>query len=193
MAYQEAVGKVERDELFEEIFTDLKGVVKGVARKWDNSLPMDRDDIESELVIVLFRVLEDFNIEDGNKVSTLCNTYFTNKLNNIYNKFNTQKRSNKHGDDYSMEMVMDSNDIELGAELAESLSFTVDDYREAELMCFLDELGLEVKERTVCELFANGFTNKSEIARQIGISPAGLSYMIKRIKEKMKTNIVFAY
>jgi RNA polymerase sigma factor (sigma-70 family) len=190
--YQLAEDKKLKDDLFVSIVDDLQGVIRGVANKWENSLPMDKDDIKSELVIVLFDVLDDFDENNGSKVSTLCNTYFTNRLRVIYNKFNTQKRSNVHGDDYSMEMVNESNDIELGAELAETLSFTVNDYREVELKCFLEELDLDRKEMVICNLLVKGYTNKSEIARKLDVTPAGISYLIGKIKGKMSLRLSIA-
>jgi RNA polymerase sigma factor (sigma-70 family) len=190
--YQLTNDKEIKDDLFVEIVDDLQGVIRGVANKWENSLPIDKEDIKSELVIVLFDVLDDFDENNGSKVRTLCNTYFTNRLRVIYNKFNTQKRSNVHGDDYSMEMVNESNDIELGQELAETLSFTVDDYREVELKCFLEELDLASNEMIVCNLLVKGYTNKSEIARQIDLTPAGVHYLIHKIKEKMSLRLSIA-
>lgn len=189
LKYKITENKIERDKLFIEISDDLQGVIKGIATKWVNSLPVDQADIENELLIVLLQVLEDYDSSRDAKLRTVCNTYFTNKLNNLYNKFKAEKRCNIHGHDYSMERLKQSNDRELKQEFAQSISFTVDNYEEAEMKVLLNELELREKERSICNMLVEGFTNKSEIARRIGITPAGVHYLIDQVRGKIKLAI----
>lgn len=181
--YQGATG-YDKEDLLTEVFARVEGMVTKMSNNYKNIPNVDLEDKQSILKYRLLKIAEEFDITLGNKVTTVCNTYFTQELDKLYKRQTRQKR---HDDDivtrsYDELVEIAPKDKKVQADLIRVLS--VEDYKDADFYDMIDTIGLTENENLTCRYTVEGLT-KSEIARAIGVTPAQIKNYLNNIGKKM--------
>lgn len=188
--YRITDNEFERQESMAQIIAECEQTMTYFGMQYSN-LPIDREDIRAELLIVLVKCVGDYESEFGQ-----FKTYFSkcckSRLNNLHRDLKRQKRNavNEEGEflyPISYEELVENGYNAKGYEEYEG---TVNSYEDIEIMMLLDSLDLAEHERLICEGFAKGLKSV-EIAERLSVTPAMVTYHLKRIRQKFEANLIF--
>lgn len=181
----------EQDELKINAILDLMidrigGFINSFCRNYENIPHLNFEDLRSILLIELLSVLENFKINKGIKLTTVCRSYFTQRLNREYRDQTTQKRYDPQRPVYSLEGTLDFHgEDKIGIGKIGALNFTAicEEYEQVDLIDLLCRLDLTKNEILTCLMITQG-ESKSEIARRLKVSPTTINNYLKNVKKK---------
>lgn len=155
------------EEYLQEILKRNEGLIHQWAFDYRNIPSYGREDLEAEANIALWRAVESFDPSRGMKFTSCLKGWIKQAYNRIYNEATRAKRYD--GSEPASYEELEEINLE---------KFTVDDYTEAEIREFIDSLAGTTQ--TVAVLLLEGFS-KSEVARELKITPASTTYHVKRL------------
>ena len=152
------------ENYLQELITQNVGLMKSWAMNYAKTLPQwEVEDLISEAYFPLLNAVRDYKEDGGCKFSTFLRVYVSQHYNRIYQQATRQKR--------------------FTSSAPESFEVECEDFHSVELMQFLDNLELNEKERVAVNVLMDGGT-KGDIAKELSITPASVTYYIKSIKNK---------
>lgn len=175
----------EKNILLAEIIAECESTFKYFCIKYRN-LPMDSEDIRAELLIELIKAVDKYDLESGYEFKTFFSKYCNQRLHKLHRDLGTQGRTQHNEEGERVSDLSYNVMIENGYDVVESYC----SYTDVETKMLLESLPLEDTEKFICERLALGY-RPSEIADCLGLSPAMITYQVKKIREKFKTNLVF--
>lgn len=155
------------EEYLQEILRRNKGLLHTWAYDYRNIPFYEIEDLEAEGTIALWKAVESFDPSRGVRFTSSLKGFVRQSYNRLYKEVTRAKRYDG-SEPASYEELEDIN----------KEGFKVDDYTELEIKEFIDSLAGTAQ--TVAVLLLEGFS-KSDIARELKITPASTTYHIKRL------------
>ncbi len=162
------------------LMEQIKNLMIFIIKPYRQTIPtMDMEDLLSEGYMVLVKVINDYELYRGIAFSTLLGVYVKQYMNRVYQQATRQKRFTSSAPE-SFEAL-----AEINREGVTDSVFEVEceDFHSVELMEFIEGLELDEKERVAVNVLMEGGT-KGDIAKELSITPASVTYYIKNIKNK---------
>ncbi|MCM1258612.1 MAG: sigma-70 family RNA polymerase sigma factor [Roseburia sp.] len=167
------------ESYLQELINQNVGLMKSWAMNYAKTLPTwEVEDLMSEAYFPLMRAVKNYK-EGDNKFSTLLRACVLQHYNRIYQQATRQKRFTSSAPE-SFEVLAEVNRDGIADSVFE---VECEDFHSVELMQFLDNLELNEKERVAVNVLMDGGT-KGDIAKELNITPASVTYYIKSIKNK---------
>lgn len=168
------------ESYLQELINQNVGLMKSWAMNYAKTLPTwEVEDLMSEAYFPLLNAVRDYKENGGCKFSTFLRVYVSQHYNKIYQQATRQKRFTSSAPE-SFEVLAEVNRDGITDNVFE---VECEDFHSVELMQFLDNLELNEKERVAVNVLMDGGT-KGDIAKELSITPASVTYYIKSIKNK---------
>ena len=181
--YQTSTNNYERNLLVAEAIENCENTIRYFTLKYRN-LPIDSEDLRAELLIVIYKAMDKYREDLGCEFKTYLSRCMEQKCNKLYRDLTRDKRAVKNEEGEIVYSVSYEEMLENGASVEEAEG-SCGDYELVEISMLLDSLDLAKEERLICEDFAKGLKPK-EIADKLGLSPAMITYKVKKIRAKMQ-------
>lgn len=185
--YVSTTDVLEKNMILAKIIEGMEQSINYFVLKYSN-IQMDKEDIKSELLIVLYKCCDNFNINLNISFKTYISKCFDQKCLNLYRDSRNEKKAFKDekGEvlyNISLDGLRENGDVfEVIAICSE--------YEDVEIKLLLESMNLESDERVICEGYIKGFS-KGEIAIKLGVSNGTITYKTKKLQNKFENIIYF--
>lgn len=174
----------EDDDVLEQIINNMQGIIWQKINNYGNIPNLDKEDIQSELVIKMVDVMRSFDATKGVKFTTYCSACLEQHLNRLFRKMTSKKRYDPTKIINSLEDTMENHLRDRVDENGDLwLSGVCKGYEEVVFRDTFQKCGLTDREKIVVALMADGYL-LSEIAKILGITPAGVTWIKRGILKK---------
>ena len=181
--YNTTENKLDSNEVLSNIVTECEGTIKYFTMKYSN-IPMDAEDLRSEILQVIYKTVESYDASMGYEYKTYLSRSVETRCNHLYRDLTRQKRAKKNEDGEVIHELSYEALLEDGVTVTE-IESSYNEYSDVEIKMVLNSIGLTKEERLICEKFAGGLKSK-EVGDSMGISPAMITYKVKKIRYKMQ-------
>lgn len=186
--YKKTTQNYEKNIILAEIISEIENTLKYFCMKYKN-IPLDGEDLRAEMLQELYKSIDEYSIEVNCEFRTYLSSRLENKCNKLYRDLTRLKRVRKDEDGEIIHAVSYDGLLEEGIDVAEAEG-SYNEYSEVEIRMFLDKLDLADEEKLICEGYIDGL-KPSEIGKNLGISPAMITYKTKKIRYKMQLSLNF--
>lgn len=165
----------QQEEYLQEIIFRNSGLLHSWAWDYRNIPQIEQEDLIEEGYIACWRAVRKFDLQRGISFSTFLKVEVSQQYNRLYNEA-TRKKRFAGSEPVSYEGLTEIN--REGTDMIDVLRF--EDYSSVEVREFVEML--EDTTKKVCVMLVDGMS-KSNIAKSLGITPASVSYHVKRLQK----------
>lgn len=179
--YQTGFGFDKADAL-EELLKRMEGIMTKFVNAYSNIPNVDEVDKMSELQIAFVKIVDNFNIAKGYKLTTYCKAGFKRVLDKMYRDNTRQIRFDKDVIHTSYEVMVETKQD--GEDECSCGDAKTDTYDKVEYIDMIENTGFNEKEKAVAYLISAG-KNKATVAKMLGISATMVNCHLANIKKKL--------
>lgn len=165
----------QQEEYLQEIIFRNSGLLHKWAWDYRNIPQIEQEDLIEEGYIACWRAVSKFDLQRGISFSTFLKVEVSQQYNRLYNEA-TRKKRFRGSEPVSYESLTEIN--REGTDIRNEIRF--EDYSSVEVREFVEML--EDTTKKVCVMLVDGMS-KSNIAKALGITPASVSYHVKRLQK----------